>query len=316
MKLIIGEHEADILYTVGRIEPIEGAQRKIVEIVSEEPLPAEVLDALDEGFRTEEGGHGADYPAYKEVIRHSTWVAEVDPNAEVVIQKQAEIAMLNTEKEKLITETHTMKSAAQSVFRERKDDIFVQLIALMEEWDANGTYEVGDVCKQNNIPYTAVQATTPSGDLNQSPALAPALWVNYHAKSAKYALPYVAPTHAEDMYKQNEYMIFDEKIYKCLVNTDRDPTVLPNSWQEVDVNGEPVEPVVEEPGEGEEPQEPVEKNSNGTDVWSEWVVWNSDPATLYNIGDRVTLDGARYIATLDGNHWSPTSGTGWAVAPE
>lgn len=314
MKLITGEHEADILYTVGRIEPIEGAQRKIVEIVSEEPLPAEVLDALSEGFRTEDGGYGADYPAYKEVVRHSTWVVEVDTNAEVVIQKQAEIAMLNTEKEKLVTETHTMKSAAQSVFRGRKDDILVQLIALMDEWDENGSYEVGDVRKQDNTPYTAVQATTPNGDLNQSPALASALWVNYHAKSAKYALPYVAPTHAEDMYKKGEYMIWtDEAIYECLVDTDRAPDVLPNSWRKVDEQGNPIE---DEGGEPEPEEPPVEQNSNGTDVWSEWVVWDNNPATLYKIGDRVTLDGVRYIATLDGNHWSPASGTGWVVAPE
>lgn len=112
----------------------------------------------------------------------------------------------------------------------------------------------------------------------------------------------------------------DDFVYECLEDTDRDPETLPAKWRKYGSDGNPIEEEpIEPPVDPEEPgpdPEPEEQNSNGTEIWSEWVVWDSDPATLYKIGDRVTLDGVRYIATLDGNHWSPASGTGWAVAPE
>lgn len=210
MKLIIGEHEADILYAVGRIEPIEGAQRKIVEIVSAKPLPVEVLEAITEGFRTEDGGgYGADYPAYKEVVRHSTWIAEVDANAVIVkekntiiAEKEATIAEKETviqavtaEKEEAETEVATVRSSINMVLFDRRDDILVELLELMEEWNENGTYIKGDNRKWNGSPYTAIQPSSPNGDMNWAPDKAAALWSIYHAKSFKHALPWVAPTH-------------------------------------------------------------------------------------------------------------------------
>lgn len=309
MKLIIGEHEADILYAVGRIEPIEGAQRKIVEIVSEEPLPAEVLEALSEGFRTEDGGYGADYPAYKEVVRHSTWVAETDTNAEVVIQKQAEIAVLNTEKEKLVTETRTMKSAAQSVFKGRKDDILVQLIALMDEWDENGSYEAGDVRKWKGHPYAAIQNSTPSGDMNYSPDKAPALWAVYHAKSFEYALPWVSPTHAEDIYRAGEFMVWtDGAVYECIADTDRAPDVLPEKWLEYDEDGAPVDVREEGVPEG------TELNSNGTVKWSPWVNPAGDNSKNYNTGDGVTDSENQRWTSSYGNNGNPPAEGWWVKA--
>lgn len=188
MKLIIGEHEADILYTVGRIEPIEDAQRKIVEIVSEEPLPAEVLDALDEGFRTEEGGYGADYPAYKEVVRHSTWVAEVDPNAEVVVQKQAEIESLNTEKT-------AMRGA------------MVQVVSTLPDLEASRFVEYAQTLKGDGALIKAGTRIQWEGALKKA---AVDLWDN--AQST----PAVAPNLWEDVAYHNGYRIIPETITATL----------------------------------------------------------------------------------------------------
>lgn len=211
--------------------------------------------------------------------------------------------------------TLAMKPLLTELVKGKSADIVIGSSDFILDW-AEGSYILDDVRMWNGQPKRCCQAHNSTGNPTWTPDMA-SLWAPFHATKASLALPWVAPTGAHDMYLVGEMMIWtDGAVYKCLVNTDRDPTVLPNSWQEVDVNGEPVEPSVEEPGNGEEPQEPVEKNSNGTDVWSEWVVWNGHPATLYKIGDRVTFDGARYIATLGSNHWSPTSGTGWAVASE
>lgn len=311
-------------------DTIDDLPKDIVQISKDVPFTEEELAALttSTSFIVKDPAmEDRQYMGYKNLYRHSVYLYQTDFNAEELENKIAEIEVLVQEKEELIQEKETIvaektaiTNTVKSYLRTQTNDTLIALANLISYWEEDGTYIKGDPVKVANGEsyslYTAIQSHEALNDPNRAPAAAPTLWAIYHAKSAQYALPYVAPTHAEDMYKQNEYMIFDEKIYKCLVNTDRDPTVLPNSWQEVDVNGDPVEPVVEEPGEGEEPQEPVEKNSNGTDVWSEWVVWNNHPATLYKIGDRVTLDGTRYIATLDSNHWSPTSGTGWAVAPE
>lgn len=137
----------------------------------------------------------------------------------------------------------------------------------------------------------------------------PALWAAYHAKSAKYALPYAAPTHAEDMYRRGEFMVWtDEVTYECLEDTDRAPDILPARWQKVDATGNPVtepeDPPVEEPTET--------LNKNGTAAWSEWIAWSGNNADLYQMDDKVTYEGTRYVSTTSNNHYEPIE-YGWAA---
>lgn len=325
MKLILGTEQVPLITSIGRTEYIGGISRQILELWTETPLTSAQITALATEWSIEDdGGTISPQRGYTEVIRHSTWVAQTDPNAAIVAEKEAQIIVLNeqkteliAEKEEVVTNLNTVKQSVRAVFTGRKDDLLVELMSIMEPWDAYGSYVPGDVRKHNGAPYTAIQASDPQGNLDWSPDKTPALWAVYHAQSAEFALPWVAPTHAEDIYKIGEWMVWtDGKKYEAIANTDRGPDILPNNWK---VEGAVTEPPAEEPPTQDPPTEPpagespapVEKNSNGTDVWSEWVVWNNLNETLYQIGDRVTVSNVKYIAILGDNHWNPTSGIGW-----
>ena len=103
--------------------------------------------------------------------------------------------------------------------------------ALLQPWTP-GNYAAGDVRVQNSYPYKCCQAHDSSNNPDWDPVTQRALWVPYHAKTAKWALPYVAPTGAHDAYQSGEYMIWpDGQIYRC--NTDNTvwgPDTLPDVW--------------------------------------------------------------------------------------
>ena len=98
-----------------------------------------------------------------------------------------------------------------------------------------GDYAAGDVRVQDGYPYKCCQAHDSTDNPDWDPATNRALWVPYHAKSPKWALPYVAPTGAHDAYQGGEYMVWtDGQIYRC--NTDNTvwgPDTLPDVWEVV-----------------------------------------------------------------------------------
>lgn len=54
------------------------------------------------------------------------------------------------------------------------------------------------------------------------------------AGQACHALPWIAPTGAQDMYKSGEYMVYtDREVYKCLQDTAYSPTDYAQAWQAV-----------------------------------------------------------------------------------
>lgn len=114
----------------------------------------------------------------------------------------------------------------------------IDLAPLLAEWQA-GTmenpiaYAVNDVRTRAGIPYRCAQAHTHHGEPGWGPGEAPALWVAYHATDAAHALPYQAPTMAEDAYNAGEWMIWtDGRRYQCTANaTVYGPDVLPGSWE-------------------------------------------------------------------------------------
>ena len=113
------------------------------------------------------------------------------------------------------------------------DDVIADA-ALLRPWTP-GDYAAGDVRVQDGYPYKCCQAHDSSNNPDWDPVTQRALWVPYHAKTAKWALPYVAPTGAHDAYQTGEYMIWsDGQIYRC--NTDNTvwgPDVLPDAWEVV-----------------------------------------------------------------------------------
>lgn len=113
------------------------------------------------------------------------------------------------------------------------DDVIADA-ALLRQW-APGNYAAGDVRVQDRYPYKCCQAHDSTDHPDWDPATNRALWVPYHAKSPKWALPYVAPTGAHDAYQDGEYMVWtDGQICRC--NTDNTvwgSDTLPGAWEVV-----------------------------------------------------------------------------------
>lgn len=113
------------------------------------------------------------------------------------------------------------------------DDVIADA-ALLRPWTP-GDYAAGDVRVQDGYPYKCCQAHDSTDNPDWDPATNRALWVPYHATTAKWALPYAAPTGAHDAYRDGEYMVWtDGQIYRC--NTDNTvwgPDTLPGAWEVV-----------------------------------------------------------------------------------
>lgn len=113
------------------------------------------------------------------------------------------------------------------------DDVIADA-ALLQPW-VPGNYTTGDVRVQDGYPYKCCQAHDSSNNPDWDPATNRALWVPYHATTAKWALPYAVPTGAHDAYQDGEYMVWtDGQIYRC--NTDNTvwgPDTLPDVWEVV-----------------------------------------------------------------------------------
>lgn len=234
----------------------------------------------------------------------------------VLQAKQDTVELVEKQAEQQAQVFTALKSVISDLLKDREASVVIGLRQFILDWAA-GPHERGYSVIFKDYPYKVVQTHDSTDNSNWTPDVYQAGFAPWHGTTPETALPWKQPCHAEENYLPGEYMWFDVgQLYMSQRNTNFSPLEQPADWWIQYENGEfgPIDGTNEE--EPVDPEIPADKNSNGTDAWSEWVPWNSHPATLYKIGDRVTLDGVRYIATLDGNHWSPTSGTGWAVAPE
>ena len=103
--------------------------------------------------------------------------------------------------------------------------------ALIRPWKP-GTYSVGDVRAEEGVPYKCVQAHDSSANPDWKPSAYPALWMQYHGTSRETARAWVAPTGAQDMYMQGEWMIYtDGLLYECLTDTAYSPTDYAQAWR-------------------------------------------------------------------------------------
>lgn len=111
------------------------------------------------------------------------------------------------------------------------DDVIADM-ALLQEWEP-GNYAIGDVRTHAGQPWRCCQAHDSVGNEAWAPGDVPALWAPYHATSAKWALPWAAPTGAHDAYQAGEYMRWaDEQCYRCKAdNTVHGPDELPSAWE-------------------------------------------------------------------------------------
>ena len=131
MNIILGEKQVPIITVVGRVDTINGARRDIIELWTEEPLTAEDT-AYIESHDSFTNDMGNSYNNYKEVVRYSTWLAQVDPNAAIVQQVTAEKAALVAEKEALATAKTTLE-AEKTALVETTAALEAEKVALVEE---------------------------------------------------------------------------------------------------------------------------------------------------------------------------------------
>ena len=108
----------------------------------------------------------------------------------------------------------------------------IQCMALFDTWTPDN-YKVGAVRTdpETGYPYECI---TPHDSISNPDWTIKnrTLWKPWHSRSAEYALPWVQPTGAHDIYKNGEYMIFtDKKIYKCIQGTNFSPTEYAQAWE-------------------------------------------------------------------------------------
>ena len=111
----------------------------------------------------------------------------------------------------------------------------IQCMALFPVYVQNKQHEDGEVATHQETGYPYECRTSYDGTVQQDWTMDNrALWKPWHSRKKEYALPWVAPTGAHDIYKAGEYMIWtDGSVYKTLEDTDRDPSVLPGKWEKV-----------------------------------------------------------------------------------
>lgn len=118
----------------------------------------------------------------------------------------------------------------------------IEAAPLMKPWipgtmEAPVSYAAGDVRTDENQPWKCSQTHIHHGEEGWNPAAssARALWAPYHATKREYALPWVAPTHAQDAYYTGEWMIWTDGLAYCCQSNSvvYGPDVLPDAWEVV-----------------------------------------------------------------------------------
>lgn len=95
-----------------------------------------------------------------------------------------------------------------------------------------GTYKTGDVRMHDGTPYKCVQGHDSADNPDWTPDATPSLWMQYHGTTRETARPWIAPTGAQDMYRNGEYMIFtDGKVYRCKEDSSYSPVDYPKAWE-------------------------------------------------------------------------------------
>ena len=107
----------------------------------------------------------------------------------------------------------------------------IDLAPLLVQWKPNH-YNVGDIAVYNNCPYKCIMEHDSTNNEQWNPVDAASLWANYHGTDVKHALPYTQPTGAHDAYMQDEYMVWNEYIYKSVINNNiYNPEQYPSGWE-------------------------------------------------------------------------------------
>lgn len=106
----------------------------------------------------------------------------------------------------------------------------ISCAALFREWKP-GKYEVGAIRTSNGIPYECM--TDHDSTVNTDWTIdVRSIWKPYHSRRKKWALPFIHPTGAHDMYRAGEYMIYtDGNTYLANQDTSYSQEEYPQAWE-------------------------------------------------------------------------------------
>lgn len=114
------------------------------------------------------------------------------------------------------------------------DDKRIRARGLYRDWEA-GVHAVGDIRNAEGQTWACYQAH----DESENPGIYPGtsawftFWKPLHGTTPETARPFVHPTHALDMYRAGEYMIWtDGKVKRCVFDTDFSPDEYPAAWED------------------------------------------------------------------------------------
>ena len=188
----------------------------------------------------------------------------------------------------------------------RVDEILPEKLAeikgMYPEYERNKDYEVGDVFQYMDGLYKVIQDHT-SLD-NWLPSENPALYTPIMPESV---IPmFVQPTGAHDAYPLGQLVIYKDDVWESLINDNVwSPDDYAASWFLRESRHVVEEPPVEEPPVEEPPVEepPVEEPP----VTYPAFVQPTGGHDAYNIGDKVSFEGANWESVINANTWSPTA---------
>ena len=114
-------------------------------------------------------------------------------------------------------------------------DETISMSPLYPEWTL-GSYEAGDIRTVEGTPWKCRQAhdTATYPDITPEGTAWRTFWIPFHGTTPETALPFVAPTMAEDQYKTGEMMIWtDGLIYRAKMDTAYSPEEYEQAWEVV-----------------------------------------------------------------------------------
>lgn len=134
-------------------------------------------------------------------------------------------------------EARTLRKQMETTFEKAApamtaDEVIANRV-MCKAWTA-GKHTVGEVYMVDGQPWQCYQdydnAVYP--DIVPGSTAWPTFNKPYHGTTPETALPFVAPTHAEDRYKDGEYMIWtDGTLQLCVRDTAYGPDNDPNAWE-------------------------------------------------------------------------------------
>ena len=120
----------------------------------------------------------------------------------------------------------------QSVCAANVSNDVIDVMPLLPEWQP-GRHPLDEVVVYGGQPRRCAQAHDSTANPGWTPEASPALWAPYHATDRAHALPWIAPTGAQDAYQSDEWMIWTDGLaYRCTRDaTVHAPDVLPEAWE-------------------------------------------------------------------------------------